>query len=270
MFGERLNSIANRITSPEALSFRRAETAEKPVRFGGLSSDEFIRLGSGSVATETPLSEDISQYNDKPLPFRAVPGIPAEIANITWKDFKTNAAGTASDLNSPFVYVFRGLDAVAKDDDNLSICNSARSHDKTPTKAEYFKEIGSPDEATLMNMAHEASAGITPGQHFLHVSLDRNVPDSFAGAHGTTGYGVTVPYRIPKAWLLQPENQPLIAHKGERELDFFWGLPEAFIDRENIQQYGTVPAMIERTVRTLSPVETAPSTLDDSEIKIVP
>jgi len=164
-------------------------------------------------------SRDISWYDNRPLPFPAIGDQP-----WTWADFD-------QDEEKQAVFLYRGLDEVDKklvDETAYQSKAAALNFDsELAGREKVYENFGTADWLEIARRCSESFQGLSP---ILHTTLDRDLAESIART------GTLVIFKIPKEWLLNPKNSPLVGNIGEKELDFFYQLPSKFVDR--IIQYG--------------------------------
>lgn len=164
---------------------------------------------------------DTEKYNAEPLPFEAVYG---GSRTIRWSDFDQDSTGE-------FVYLYRGLDNM---DLNLvqGLANKSRSAADNETSEQIFARYGTRDIKKIAESATDSFQGSSP---VLHTTRNRAI------AEGVGSNGVVVTFKVPKKWLMQQhstsaDGRPIFGNEGEQELDFFYQLPETFVDK--VEQFG--------------------------------
>ncbi|MFA6254241.1 MAG: hypothetical protein WC640_03275 [Candidatus Paceibacterota bacterium] len=162
----------------------------------------------------SPQNQDWLRYNIEPLPFRGV-NQAAEI-KLTWTDFDQDESGQN-------VFLYRGLDNV----DRQGVVGFAGKPTTIPNKEDATKLTAE----EKLGLAKDATNFFGGGEgRVLHTTRNKNI------AKGIAQKGVLVTYKIPKKWLVEENNRPVMGNVGEAELDFVDGLPEEFVD--NIEQFG--------------------------------
>ena len=159
---------------------------------------------------------NIERYNSEPLPFQSVN---QEAQHLTWTDFDNDESGDN-------VFLYRGLDGV---DRNIIQGQEHKSKASSfnETLDEIYARFGTTDKLTISRLATESNMGLSP---VLHTTRNKRL------AEGLGAQGVVITYKIPKAWLLEDSNKPILGNIGEQELDFLFEIPASFVSK--IEQKG--------------------------------
>ena len=174
------------------------------------------------------LPHESTELRKEILPFKRVDDIEY---TLSWENFDQDETGN-------YVYIYRGLENVTADlvKDTASKSNAAGSGE---LKENIFQKFNTHDIKEIAKHSTEFIQGSSP---ILHTTMNKKIAE---GARGLNG--VVITYKIPKAWMLIEENQPVIGNEEEKELDFFYEIPQDFVFK--IEQQGDVEILHDADIR---------------------